>query len=69
LRWVICGPKIAKHAQGKLANGANGKADWFNIKLTTGKFFMERIMPETAAHFARIQTGSDTMMSLPAEAF
>jgi hypothetical protein len=30
---------------------------------------MERVMPETAAHLARISTGADTMMALPAEAF
>ncbi|TIM60290.1 MAG: hypothetical protein E5Y60_31360, partial [Mesorhizobium sp.] len=32
-------------------------------------FFMERIMPETAAHLARISSGADTLMALPAEAF
>jgi hypothetical protein len=30
---------------------------------------MERIMPETAAHLARISAGADTMMALPADAF
>jgi len=30
---------------------------------------MERIMPETALRLARISTGADTMMALPAEAF
>jgi acyl-CoA dehydrogenase len=34
-----------------------------------GKFFMERMLPETGAHLARIQTGADTTMALPAEAF
>ena len=29
-------------------------------KLVTGKFFMERMLPETATHLARIQTGADT---------
>ena len=38
-------------------------------KLVTGRFFMERVMPETAAHLARISSGADTMMALPAEAF
>ena len=31
--------------------------------------FMERVMPETSAHLARISSGADTMMALPAEAF
>ena len=38
-------------------------------KLVTGKFFMERVLPESAAHLKRITAGADTMMALPAEAF
>jgi hypothetical protein len=38
-------------------------------KLVTGRFFMERMLPETAAHLARIQAGATSMMELPAEAF
>jgi hypothetical protein len=30
---------------------------------------MERIMPESSAHLARISSGADTMMSMPTEAF
>jgi acyl-CoA dehydrogenase len=30
---------------------------------------MERVMPETGAHLARISTGADSMMALPEEAF
>ena len=54
-------------AQQGLAAGGN-KA-FLEAKLTTGRFFMERLMPETAAHLARIQTGADSVMALPAEAF
>ncbi|MCC2111040.1 MAG: acyl-CoA dehydrogenase, partial [Hyphomicrobiales bacterium] len=43
--------------------------DFHETKLATGRFFMERLMPETGAHLARIQTGADSMMALPAEAF
>jgi hypothetical protein len=60
---------MAKTAQEKLANGANGATDRMNHKLVTGRFFMERMLPETAAHLARIQSGADSMMALPAEAF
>lgn len=61
--------RIAKTVQEKLSEGAGGKEDWLTAKLTFGTFFMERLMPETAAHLARISTGADTMMALPAEAF
>ena len=60
---------MAKSAQEKLAGGADGQASFYENKLVTGRYFMERVMPETAAHLARISTGSDTMMALPADAF
>ncbi|RWM92487.1 MAG: acyl-CoA dehydrogenase [Mesorhizobium sp.] len=61
--------KMAKAAQTKLAEGANGAASFYENKLVTARFFMERIMPETATHLARISSGADTLMALPAEAF
>jgi alkylation response protein AidB-like acyl-CoA dehydrogenase len=61
--------QMAKAAQTKLANGANGASDRLNAKLVTGRYFMERMLPETGAHLARIQSGAATMMELPAEAF
>jgi hypothetical protein len=59
--------RMAKVAQDKIA--AEGGTAYLTTKLTTGRFFMERVLPETAAHLARIQSGSATMMELPAEAF
>jgi len=61
--------QMANAAQKKLANGANGASDRLNAKLVTGRFFMERILPETGAQLARIQSGADSVMALPAEAF
>jgi hypothetical protein len=40
-----------------------------DAKLTTGRFFMERMLPETGALVTRISAGSDTVMSMPVEAF
>ncbi|RWD65875.1 MAG: acyl-CoA dehydrogenase [Mesorhizobium sp.] len=61
--------QMAKAAQTKLAEGANGAASFYDNKLVTARFFMERIMPETATRLARISSGADTLMALPAEAF
>ncbi|MDX8444126.1 acyl-CoA dehydrogenase [Mesorhizobium captivum] len=61
--------QMAKAAQAKLAEGANGSASFYDNKLVTARFFMERIMPETATRLARISSGADTLMALPAEAF
>jgi len=52
----------------KIAAG-DGDKEFYEKKLVTGKFYMERIMPEHMAHLARIQTGAETMMTLNAEAF
>jgi hypothetical protein len=42
---------------------------YLTTKLVTGRFFMERMLPETSVHLARIQTGSATIMELAAETF
>jgi acyl-CoA dehydrogenase len=60
--------KIAKAAQAKKAQG-NGVAERMDAKLLTGRFYMERMLPETGTLFARIQAGADTVMAMPAEMF
>jgi alkylation response protein AidB-like acyl-CoA dehydrogenase len=59
--------RMAKVAQDKLAS--SGEQPYLKNKLVTGKFFMERMLPETALRLSRVQTGSDTTMELAAEAF
>jgi len=59
--------RMVKVARDKIAGG--DAAPYLSTKLVTGRFFMERMLPETSVHLARIQTGSDTTMELPAEAF
>src|SRR6266851_446684 len=59
--------RMAKVAQDKIAGG--GATPYLTTKLVTGRFFMERMLPETSAHLARIQSGSATTMELAAEAF
>jgi acyl-CoA dehydrogenase len=61
--------QMAKAAQAKLAGGAGNGASFYENKLVTGRYFMERVMPETSAHLARISSGAGTLMALPAEAF
>lgn len=60
--------KLCKVAQSQLAAGSTD-AEFYQTKLTLAQFYMERLLPETAVNLARIKTGADTMMSLPAEAF
>jgi hypothetical protein len=64
LGYMWC--RMVAVAQAKLAGGADER---MSAKLVTGRFFMERMLPETAAHLARIQSGAASMMDLPADAF
>jgi hypothetical protein len=59
--------RMAKVAQDKLAAGS--ASEQHKTKLVTGKFFMERMLPQTALHLTRVQAGADTTMELAAEAF
>ena len=59
--------RMAKVAQDKIAS--TGTTPYLSTKLVTGRFFMERMLPETSVHLARIQSGSATTMELAAEAF
>ncbi|MDI7862292.1 acyl-CoA dehydrogenase C-terminal domain-containing protein [Rhizobiaceae bacterium n13] len=61
--------RMAKSAQEGLASGESGREDYLRNKLLTARFYMERIMPETALRKARIEAGAETMMALPADAF
>jgi acyl-CoA dehydrogenase len=60
--------KMAKAATEKKAQG-NGAADRMDAKLTTGRFYMERMLPETGCLVTRVAAGADAVMSLPAELF
>ncbi len=64
LMWA----RMAKIAQDRLANGTGNPA-LYNRKRVLGRYFMERVVPDTAAHLARITAGAGTMMELPADDF
>ncbi|MGQ0446402.1 MAG: acyl-CoA dehydrogenase C-terminal domain-containing protein [Beijerinckiaceae bacterium] len=59
---------IAKAAVANKSAG-NGDAAAMEAKLLRAKFFMERMMPETSTHLARISAGAATMMAMPAGQF
>ena len=59
--------RIVKAVLARQASGQSTPA--LDAKLTLAKFFNERMLPETAAHLARLSAGASTLMALPAEAF
>jgi alkylation response protein AidB-like acyl-CoA dehydrogenase len=61
--WAL----MAKAANDKIAAG---DADPFYAnKLTVGRYFLERVLPDGGAYLAKVKTGAETVMALPAEAF
>ena len=66
LGYMWC--RIAEAALAKLPK-ANGSAARLNAKLVTARFFMERMLPETATRLARIEAGAGSTMELSDDAF
>ena len=60
--------KMAKAAQDALADGTSD-TEFLETKIATGKFYMVRMLPETGMRLARIRSGAEPVMGLPAEAF
>lgn len=64
LMWA----RMAVAAQQALDAG-EGDTEFLNTKLATGRYYMQRQLPMTATHLARIQSGGNTVMALDAGAF
>jgi len=64
LMWA----RMARAAMAALDAGT-GDAAFYDAKIATGRYYMARQLPATALHLARIQSGADPVMALPAEAF
>lgn len=59
--------QMAKAAQEKIAAG---DADpYYANKLMTGRYFVERILPDAGAHLKKLKSGAEVLMQMPAEAF
>ncbi len=59
--------RMAKAALAKIAAGE--KDAWYIHKLATGRYFLDRILPEAKSHLAKAKAGAASMMALPADAF
>jgi acyl-CoA dehydrogenase len=66
LGYMWC--RIAEAANTRIAV-ADGNVGRMKAKLVTARFFMERMLPETATRLACVQAGAASTMELPAEAF
>ena len=58
----------AKAAQAKLA-AKSGDPAFYEAKLVSARFWMERLMPDTASLNERVKAGADNLMMLDAANF
>ena len=59
---------MAAAARKALAQGTEDAA-FYETKLITGRYYMARQLPATAAHLARIRSGAEPVMALDAARF
>jgi len=60
--------QIAKTAHAKLAE-SDDDAAFYQAKLATARFFMERTLPETSSLLSKLTSGKDNLMALDADSF
>jgi alkylation response protein AidB-like acyl-CoA dehydrogenase len=57
-------------AKAALEKAAAGDSDpFYATKLTVGRYFLERVLPDGAAHLAKVKAGSAALMALAEDAF
>ena len=66
---VALGYMWARIAEAALAKSGNGVEAAMKTKLVTARFFMERMLPETATRLARVTAGAGAVMELADDAF
>ena len=61
----------ALQAKAALAAKKNGGAGdpYYDTKLATGRYFLARMLPDTASHLAKLKSGAGPVMALAAEQF
>ena len=59
--------QMAKVAQAQIEAGSTDP--YYAAKLQTGRYFVERILPDAEAHLKKMKTGADVLMAMPVEAF
>ncbi len=60
--------RAAATAAEKLGNGSS-EPGFYQAKITTARFYYQRILPRTLTHAAAIRSGMDNLLDLPAEDF
>jgi hypothetical protein len=71
ITFNLVGLTWALQAKAALAAKKNGGAGdpYFDTKLATGRYFLARMLPDTASHLAKLKSGAGPVMALAVDAF
>ena len=61
--------QMAKVAAAKLKSGAGDRAEFYESKVLTARFFFARMLPDAEARFRMVMAGADSLMAMDAAAF
>jgi hypothetical protein len=64
-----CAYMWALMARAALAKGDGAQDPFYGAKLKTGRYFVDRVLPEAAAHLAKLKTGAASLMALGVDEF
>ena len=53
----------------KAAYAKKGAEPFYDTKVKTGRYFLDRVLPEIASHLAKVKTGAEPVMALSADEF
>jgi alkylation response protein AidB-like acyl-CoA dehydrogenase len=65
----LTGLAFAWAQMAKVAAAKAAEDDFYQHKLATGRYFIERMLPDAGAHLAKLKTGAEPLMALAADAF
>ncbi|HYB11572.1 MAG TPA: acyl-CoA dehydrogenase C-terminal domain-containing protein [Alphaproteobacteria bacterium] len=61
--------KMAKLSLAKLGDGGSGEGEFYRAKLSTARFFMTRLLPQTGTYFSTLMAGKKPLMEMAEVAF
>jgi alkylation response protein AidB-like acyl-CoA dehydrogenase len=67
--YVALGYLWARMAKVALVRKESGERAFYEAKLATARFYVQRILPRSSAHFAALMAGGASLMSFPDDAF
>ena len=67
--WVAMGYVWARAAKLSLEKLEGGSDAFYEAKLATARFFMQRMLPRHSSHFASLMAGAKSTMAFPDDAF